>query len=125
MHSSRRRYVSYREQLKERRANPETRAEDATASASPHASVSIGGPKKKHRRSRSFRRLLSEFWGLLHGLSRHMLILVLLSLTISTLLGLVPLYGTKIVFDSVLRRPSPSRPAFRMGSRYRRIPGSY
>ncbi|HWE03934.1 MAG TPA: ABC transporter ATP-binding protein [Tepidisphaeraceae bacterium] len=85
------------------------RAEDATASASPHASVSTGGEKKKHRRSRSFRRLLTEFWALLYGF-RGMLILVLASVSVSTLLGLMPLYGTKIVFDSVLRdHPLPAR----------------
>ena len=34
----------------------------------------------------------------------------LVALSVSTLLGLVPLYGTKIVFDSVLRdHPFPAR----------------
>ncbi len=41
---------------------------------------------------------------------RGMLVLVLIAVAISTLLGLIPLYGTKIIFDSVLReRPLPPR----------------
>ena len=53
--------------------------------------------------------LLREFWGLLDGHHR-MLAVVLLLVAISTVLGLVPLYGTKIVFDGVLREhPLASR----------------
>ena len=41
---------------------------------------------------------------------RALLSFVLLTLAISTLMGLVPLYGTKIVFDNVLlEKPLPSR----------------
>ena len=36
---------------------------------------------------------------------RRMLVLVLIAVAISTVLGLISLYGTKIVFDSVLREP--------------------
>ena len=44
----------------------------------------------------------------MHGF-RGLQIGVLLALTVSTLLGLVPLYGTKVVFDNVLRdNPLPS-----------------
>jgi ATP-binding cassette subfamily B protein/subfamily B ATP-binding cassette protein MsbA len=97
LRSSRRRYVKYREQLKQRRKSPEERA--ANASDSFHRS---GPPRKHKKRTRSFRRLLADFWELLAGY-RQTLILVLLALSLSTLLGLVPLYGTKIVFDGVLR----------------------
>jgi len=52
-------------------------------------------------------KLLTEFWGMVVG-HRRMLIFVLIALAASTLIGLIPLYGTKIVFDSVLRdRPLP------------------
>ena len=51
--------------------------------------------------------MLKEFWGLLYG-HRGVLAVVLALLGVSTLLGLAPLYGTKIVFDSVLReKPLP------------------
>ena len=65
--------------------------------------------KKSKKRTRSFMRLLAQFWGLLEG-HRTALALALLALGISTLLSLIPLYGTKIVFDSVLREnPLPVR----------------
>jgi ATP-binding cassette subfamily B protein len=66
-----------------------------------------GKDRKKKPRSRSFLTLLAEFWGLLRG-HRPVLVAVLVLLGVSTLLGLAPLYGTKIVFDSVLReQPLP------------------
>lgn len=53
--------------------------------------------------------LLRQFWELLGG-HRGLLIGALITLAVSTSLGLVPLYGTKIVFDGVLReQPMPSR----------------
>ncbi len=108
--SSRQRYSTYREELKKRRQSKEHRAADAAISFTSAASME---PKKSRRRSRSFTRLLGEFWQLLDGF-HGMITLVLLSLSISTLLGLIPLYGTKIVFDSVLRdKPIPPKvPAF-------------
>ncbi len=53
------------------------------------------------KRHRSFAALLREFWRLLRG-HRRVLVLALLTLSVSTILGLVPLYGTKLVFDNVL-----------------------
>ena len=68
-----------------------------------------GEARKRKPRTRSFGSLLKQFWGLLSGY-RRMLALVLIALGISTLLGLVPLYGTKIVFDNVLReQPLPAK----------------
>ncbi len=95
--SSSRRYRDYRAKLKERRRDPEARRDDAAASMH-----SPSDQKKSKKRTRSFLRLLLEFWGLLKG-HRVALAWSLLALAISTLLGLAPLYGTKIVFDSVLR----------------------
>ncbi len=52
-------------------------------------------------------KLVAAFWGMLRG-HRQALFFALLVLGVSTLLGLVPLYGTKIVFDSVLSdKPLP------------------
>lgn len=103
--SSRRRYREYRHQLKQRRARADAGGEGA-ANASSH----LASDRRKSRaRTRSFRQLLAEFWRLLQG-HRRGLLLALFALSCSTLLGLVPLYGTKIVIDSVLRdQPLPAR----------------
>ena len=102
LRSSHRRYSEYRAKLKERRRNKE--ADDG-------GSFHSSGPerKKPHKRSRSFFKLFVLFWGLLAE-HRRMLVVALATLGVSTLLGLIPLYGTKIVFDSVLREnPLPVR----------------
>jgi len=97
---SRRRYWEYRKKLKQRRQ----RGELGIGDASIHGAAD---PKKRKPRSRPFLRLLGEFWGMVRGF-RGMLVLVLIAVAISTVLGLIPLYGTKIIFDSVLReRPLP------------------
>ncbi len=102
--ASRRRYQDYRQKLKQRRQQRDLSTGDAGIQAPSH------GPddsKKRKPRSRSFFRLLMEFLKMLRGF-RRILVLTLIALSISTLLGLLPLYGTKIVFDSVLReRPLP------------------
>ncbi|MDB5329698.1 MAG: putative multidrug export ATP-binding/permease protein [Phycisphaerales bacterium] len=107
--SSRRRYWDYRRKLKQRRNKGEASG-DATIGGHDHGSSHGPGDAKKHRpRTRPFTRLLREFWGLLQGF-RGTLAAALVALSVSTLLGLVPLYGTKIVFDSVLRdQPLPAQ----------------
>jgi ATP-binding cassette subfamily B protein/subfamily B ATP-binding cassette protein MsbA len=103
LRASRLRYQQYREKAKKDRVKHQS-GDDAK-----EASTSHSGDRKKKKRSRSFLTLLAEFWGLLRGF-RQLLVLVLLALSISTLLGLVPLYGTKIVFDSVLKeKPLPAK----------------
>ncbi|MCH8969938.1 MAG: ABC transporter ATP-binding protein [Planctomycetes bacterium] len=57
--------------------------------------------KPRGRRQRSFAELFRAFLGLLCG-HRRMLCLVLGALSISTVLALMPLMGTKIVLDNVL-----------------------
>ena len=100
--ASRRRYALYRERVKRERGRKNAAAEIGEAS-----STDDTDRKKKKPRTRSFFSLLKEFWGLLYG-HRGVLAIVLLLLGVSTLLGLAPLYGTKIVFDSVLReQPLP------------------
>ena len=104
--SSRLRYGDYRSKLKARRAE---RSAGANHTDSTSAPLDAAERKKNYRRSRSFRSLLAQFAGLLVG-HRRMIALALLALGISTLLGLIPLYGTKIVFDSVLREhPLPPK----------------
>ncbi len=58
-------------------------------------------PLNQRRRSRTFLQLFRAFWGLL-GPHRPVMILALGTLTVSTLVALVPLYAPKIVFDSIL-----------------------
>ncbi|HEX8521771.1 MAG TPA: ABC transporter ATP-binding protein [Tepidisphaeraceae bacterium] len=101
--SSRRRYGKYREKLAEKRA----RGEINTASLMSSSSSDSG--KKSTKRHRSFSTLFQEFWHLLRG-HRAILIAALCTLSVSTLLSLIPLYGTKLVFDNVLggRPISPS-----------------
>ncbi|HSV13375.1 MAG TPA: ABC transporter ATP-binding protein [Tepidisphaeraceae bacterium] len=107
LRSSRRRYLDYRTRLKERR-----RRRDAAAKgdADIPAAGGHGQTDRKNRpRSRSFLTLLAQFWDLLRGY-RRTVIIVLIAASLSTLLGLVPLYGTKIVFDNVLNdHPLPAR----------------
>src|SRR5579863_6832668 len=103
---SRTRYEDYRGKLKQRRKSHEPAAGDSHIPGPMHGS---GETRKRKPRSRSFTKLLAQFWGLLAGY-RKMLVFVLLALGVSTVLGLAPLYGTKIVFDSVLREhPLPAR----------------
>src|SRR5215208_7270779 len=99
--SSRRRFLDYRSKLKQRRREKASDAANKSADKSADQSAPIGydphgDPKKNKPRTRSFGKLLAEFWGLLKDY-RGMLAFALLALGISTLLGLIPLYGTKVV----------------------------
>lgn len=100
--SSRRRFLEYRAKLKERRRKRDDALTDLKVGV---VSSDLHGDGKKNKpRSRSFRVLLTEFLKLLRG-HRGTLAVALGALAVSTLFGLIPLYGTKIVFDSVLRDP--------------------
>lgn len=92
--SSRSRYRDYRRELARRRI-------DGSAPADP--TILLSKERSKQRR-RSFWRLLAQFWALV-GEHRLITILSLCTLTVSTLIGLAPIYGTKIVFDGVLHDP--------------------
>ncbi len=101
LRASRLRYAKYRERVAKDRAK-KTSA-DETSTESDHT-----GERKKKPRSRPFGKLLVQFTDLLRG-HRRSLVLALIVLGLSTLLGLLPLYGTKVVFDSVLtEKPLPS-----------------
>lgn len=93
--SSRKRFERYRDRLRRRMV----RAGGGSASSAMSETA---------RDERAFLSLLMAFFGLLR--SHHMVIgLCLTTVAVSTLLGLLPLYGTKIVFDSVLSdHPLPS-----------------
>ncbi|HEX8914890.1 MAG TPA: ABC transporter ATP-binding protein, partial [Humisphaera sp.] len=100
--SSRGRYADYRQRVRKRSRNPE-----ADAGTSGRGDDFGHGGGKSTRRSRPFLALLRGFWGLLRG-HRGMLAAALATASVSTLLGLVPLYGTKLVFDNVLdSKPLP------------------
>ena len=95
--SSRREYRKYRQEVVSRRA----RGEEIKTSGPHH------DKGRRTRRHRSFNQLFLAFWRMLRG-HRAVIFLALLTLSVSTLLGLVPLYGTKLVFDNVLGgRPLP------------------
>jgi len=96
--SSRDRYRSYKQKLKERRRKGEL------AAGPPD-----GAPtdKPKHARSRSAIALLMQFFGLLIGFRRRIFI-ALGTLSFATALGLLTPASTKIVVDYVLiRAPMP------------------
>ena len=93
--SSRGRYVAYRERARKRREHDKPDpAKDAPLFPGDHWG-------KSTKRSRSFFALLRAFGGLLRG-HRFTMGLALLTLSISTLLALVPLYCPKLIFDNVL-----------------------
>lgn len=100
LRSSRRKYLKYRQELRERLVKAAHQGDAAAPAVT--APAEIGDPKRKKPRTRSFGRLFVQFWTLLRG-HHKTFIFILIALSISTLLGLAPLYGTKIVFDSVLR----------------------
>ncbi len=103
LRASRLRYIEYRRNLKQRRASKNGSANgDATIHAPTHHGTDDA--RKRKPRSRSFLKLFREFWKMLRGHHRS-LILVLLAVSLSSLLSLVPYYGPKIVIDSVLRQP--------------------
>lgn len=89
--SSRRRFNEYTSKLKERRASGE---------------FNVGrkhdhGPTPVAPRSRSFFELVVDFWGLVQG-HRAAVCFALATLSVSTLLKLVPPVSTKLVIDYVL-----------------------
>ncbi|HET6878777.1 MAG TPA: ABC transporter ATP-binding protein [Pirellulales bacterium] len=90
--TSRRRFIDYVRDLPRRRKAGEF---DVATSLSGHSLRPLSP------RNRSFRTLLTEFLGLLRGL-RLQLAIALCTLSVSTLLKLIPPAATKIVIDNVL-----------------------
>lgn len=97
--SSLRRYLAYRQKLIERAKRGDLK----------HEYGSMDGRVKSNKRSRSFFPLFREFLKLLRG-HRFTITAALATLSVSTLLGLLPLYGSKLVVDNVLgSQPLPPR----------------
>ncbi|MEX2027668.1 MAG: ABC transporter ATP-binding protein, partial [Pirellulaceae bacterium] len=86
--SSSRRYAEYRQQLRQKRS--ERQAVEASADGEPAA-----------RKTRSFGRLLLDFLGLLRGQSVSLAV-AMATLTVATVLRLLPPLATKLVIDNVL-----------------------
>jgi len=84
---SRQRFDRYRREVAERRASGEPHPGDRT--------------RAKREQPRSFWRLLVEFWGMVRG-ERLAIGFSLFTLTIATLLSLVPPAATKLTIDNVL-----------------------
>lgn len=90
--SSSRRYQEYRQELRDRSQRDSQAEKDAESSA---------------KRSRSFAQLLAEFLKLTRG-HRGAIVFALATLTVATMLRLVPPLATKVVVDNVLiDRPLP------------------
>jgi ATP-binding cassette subfamily B protein/subfamily B ATP-binding cassette protein MsbA len=99
--ASRKSYRKYRE---------EVRARPADTSYSPHGSAANKKQSEKPiERQRSLRVLLKEFWKLLKG-HQTRIAFALGTLTISTLLSLLPPAATKVAIDYVLTNPPQPLP---------------
>ncbi len=106
--SSRNRFREYRRETRER-------AKTGKPLENMHAALGHPGigttPGVGHKRQRSFAVLLREFIRLMIG-HRTAMALALVGTGFATLIGLVPLYGTKLVVDNVLGgKPLPERAA--------------
>ncbi len=95
--SSRSRYQNYLNEVAERRGRDKN--------------PSKGSPEEKSESQRSFWVLLRSFWGQLEQYRRDV-IFSLATLTLSTLLGLLPPAGTKFAIDYVLTSPPLPLPAW-------------
>jgi ATP-binding cassette subfamily B protein/subfamily B ATP-binding cassette protein MsbA len=106
--SSRTLYGQYRQQVQRRKTAAQA-GKDAPALPAPpvvHGPIRLA-ELRSIRRHRSFTRLFMQFWTLLHG-HKTMIALALATLSLATLVGLVPPYGSKIILDSVVQgRPLP------------------
>ncbi|MFO1064175.1 MAG: ABC transporter ATP-binding protein [Pirellulales bacterium] len=100
--SSRRRYRDYLTEIAQR-------AKEGRTPTGGYHSTSDDSAKPKKPRSRNFRQLLVEFWKQLAG-HRRGVIFSLATLTVSTLLGLLPPAGTKLAIDHVLTDPPKPLP---------------
>src|SRR3954464_15187724 len=97
--TSRGRYTKYRESARERVS---TKDKDVKKTH-----VDWMGQTKSTKRTRPFFALFKEFFQTVRG-HRGTMAAALCTVSVSTLLGLIPLYGTKLVFDNVLdTKPLP------------------
>lgn len=103
--SSRQRYGDYLNEVASRRDK----------STESRTGTDDDGTKKKAARQRTFWQLFGSFWSQLVG-HRRKVLFALATLTVSTLLGLLPPAGTKFAIDYVLTEPPVEMPLW-MSSR--------
>lgn len=101
--TSRERFRAYRQEVANRRLG--------TGRTDAEASGQTGRHDSSAERQRSSWNLLREFWRLLSG-HRGKVCFALATLTVSTLLGLLPPAGTKLAIDYVLTEPPLPMPAW-------------
>jgi ATP-binding cassette, subfamily B, bacterial len=111
--SSRRRFVRYRQSVRDRnRAAAEAATDVAPTSSGFHGPMSSSETlARKPGRQRSFFTLLKEFLALVRGY-RFNLASALALLTVAIGLRLVPPYGTKLAIDCVLTDPPKDLPSW-------------
>lgn len=107
--TSRSRFEEYRQEIEARREKEKSKSKDSedqqNQSDDPHAKT------RSSDRQRSFWTLLKQFWRLLEG-HRPKVFFALGTLTLSTLLSLIPPAGTKLAIDYVLTEPPKQIPAW-------------
>ena len=100
--TSKTRYQRYKEQLRERFKRGDSHsAREIERAEKFDAAMPGDDARDKTRRDRTFFQLFAAFLNLLKG-HRFMLAMALVAGAISTMIGLLPLYGTKLVIDNVL-----------------------
>jgi ATP-binding cassette, subfamily B, bacterial len=106
MPTSRFEYQAYLQELKERR-----KEKKKTSEFDSYHSTMSGKDKDAlvSRSHRSFWKLFVEFWGQLKGF-RGRIVFGLVTLTISTVLALIPPLGTKLAIDCALTNPASPLP---------------
>lgn len=109
--SSRQRYLEYLEEVKQRRkGHTDSKSTDGESPAAGH-SGSKSQSSKKSALQRTSWQLLAAFWTQL-GVHRGKVLFALATLTVSTLLGLLPPAGTKMAIDYVLTEPPQPMPVW-------------
>jgi ATP-binding cassette, subfamily B, bacterial len=104
--TSRQRYIEYLQKVAARRK------EKPSGDASYHGGSEDHSKRGQSKeRSRTAWQLLSQFWSML-GVHRGKVIVALATLTVSTLLSLIPPAGTKLAIDYVLTEPPLPLPAW-------------
>lgn len=106
--SSRARFEEYRQEIVDRRTSEPSHAELSKEHTDVDDPRRARGDRTSERQ-RSFWSLLAQFWRQLAG-HRGNVLFALATLTVSTLLGLIPPAGTKFAIDYVLTEPPEPMP---------------
>lgn len=109
--TSRQRFHEYLDQIAERRASQDVKSKDREAKDSASSDHSATDKREAGSRQRSFWGLFRSFWRELKG-HRGKVGFALATLTVSTLLGLIPPAGTKFAIDYVLTEPPLEMPSW-------------